>query len=77
VLAHTVVYNPLEIPVGVSLLAIAVYQCHLHWLTRRYREQAHSYRKADLYFGWGFWRLTDAGVARAGRSDSRASEKKL
>ncbi|GLH35722.1 hypothetical protein RS1P1_00070 [Pseudomonas moraviensis] len=51
VLAHTIVYNPLEIPVGVSLLAIAVYQCHLHWLTRRYREQAHSYRKADLYFG--------------------------
>jgi len=33
-----------EKPVGVSLLAIAVYQVHIHRLTHRYREQAHSYR---------------------------------
>jgi len=31
-------------PVGVSLLAIAVYQSLFYWLTHRYREQAHSYK---------------------------------
>ena len=30
--------------VGVSLLAIAVYQRRIRCLTLRYREQAHSYR---------------------------------
>jgi hypothetical protein len=31
--------------VGVSLLAIAVYQSLPVWLTNCYREQAHSYRE--------------------------------
>jgi hypothetical protein len=29
--------------VGVSVLAIAVHQWQMCWLTHRYREQAHSY----------------------------------
>jgi hypothetical protein len=39
-------------PVGVSLLAIAVYQLAIAQLTHRYREQAHSYREL-----WGLWDL--------------------
>jgi len=32
----------------VSLLAIAVGQTYLNWLTHRYREQAHSYNMCAL-----------------------------
>jgi len=33
-----------QIPVGASLLAIAVGQSNQHWLTHRYREQARSHK---------------------------------
>jgi hypothetical protein len=35
-------------PVAVSLLAIASAPSTLTWLTHRYREQAHSYKRAAL-----------------------------
>jgi hypothetical protein len=47
--------NPIP-NVGVSLLAIAVYQPGIFQLTHRYREQAHSYN--GIYAVQGDWRMT-------------------
>jgi len=43
------IQDPQKIPVGVSLLAIAVYQPHMSRLIHRYREQAHSYRGSSSF----------------------------